>query len=112
MLETCDVRRAFDKVPNIPIAGTATVSAFDEEVQVDLLSLDDLVVVGAMDVFSKYSLLHPAQSKNPQGVWDVFCAGWLGTFGPPKCIQMDEGGEWENEIWTGFCWARRIKLQF
>ena len=61
-----------------PIAGTTTASAFNEKVQVDLLSLDDLVVAHAMDVFSKYSLLHPAQPKNPQEV-----SGWLGAFGPP-----------------------------
>ena len=36
VLETCDVCRAFDKAPHIPIAGAATVSAFNEKVQVDL----------------------------------------------------------------------------
>ena len=52
------------------------------------------------------------KSKNPQEVWDVFCAGWLGTFGPPKSIQMDEGGEWKNEVWMDYCSDRRIKLIF
>ena len=84
VLETCDVCRACDKAPHVPIAGTTTASAVNEKVQVDLLFLDDLLVVHAMDIFSKYSLLRPAQSENPQEVWDVFCAGWLGTFGPPK----------------------------
>ena len=65
-----------------------------------------------MDVFSKYSLLHPAQSGNPQEVWGVLRAGWLGAFGPPKCIQTDEGGERQNEIWTDSCAARRVKLKF
>ena len=103
VLETSDVCRAFDKAPHIPIAGTTAVSAFNEKVEVDLPFLDDLIVVHAMDVFSKYPLLHPAQFKNPQKVWDVFCAGWLGTFGAPKCIQMDEGGEWKDEIWADCC---------
>ena len=66
---------------------------FNEKVQVDLLFLGDLVVAHAMDVFSKYSLLHPAQSKNSQEDWGVLGAGWLGTCGPPKCNQMGEGGE-------------------
>ena len=82
-LETCDVCRAFDKAPHIPIAGPTAVSAFNEKVHVDLLSLGDLVMARAMDVFSKYSLLRPAQSENPQEVWDAFCAGWLGALGPP-----------------------------
>ena len=85
VLGTCEVCRAFDKAPRIPIAGTTTVSAFNGKVQVDLLFLDDPIVVHAMDVFSKYPPLHPAKSENPQEVWGVFCAGWLGAFGPPKC---------------------------
>ena len=82
-LETCDVCRASDKAPRIPIAKATTVSACNETVQVDLLFLDDHIVARAMDVFSKYSLLRPAQSENPQEVWDAFCAGWLGALGPP-----------------------------
>ena len=65
-----------------------------------------------MDVFSKYSLLHQVKSKNPQEVRDVFCAGWLGTFGPPKSIQMDEGGEWKNEVWADYCPERRMEIFF
>ena len=91
VLETCDVCGAFDKAPHVPIAGTATVSAFNEKVQADLLFLDDLIVAHAMDVFSKYS-------ENPQEVWGVSCARLFGTFGPPKRIQMGEGGEWKDEI--------------
>ena len=112
VLETPAVCRAFDKAPQIQIAGTTTLSAFNEKVQVDLLFLGDLIVMHAIDVFSKYSLLRPAQSGNLQEVWDVFCAGWLGTFGHPKCIQMDESGEWANKIWPDSCSERRIKLQF
>ena len=39
-------------------------------------------------------------------------AGRLGTFGPPKCIQVDGGGEWENAIRTDSCAERRTKSQF
>ena len=52
-------------------SGSTTASAFNEKVQVDLLFLDDLIVMHAMDVFSKYSLLRPAQSGNPEEVWGV-----------------------------------------
>ena len=102
VLENCEVCRAFDEAPHPQIAGTSYVSCFNEKVQMDLLILDDVIVVHAMDVFSKYSLFYRVKSKNPQDVWDVFCASWLGTFGPPKCLQMDEGGEWENEVWADY----------
>ena len=72
--------------------------------------MDDIIAARAMDVFSKYSILHQVKSKNPQEAWDVFCAGWLGTFGPPKSIQMDAGGERKNEVRTDYCSERRIEL--
>ena len=63
-----------------------------------------------MDVFSKYSVLTPVRSKNPLEVWDAFLACWVGIFGPPRAIQMDEGGEWKNDLWRDLCVERRIKL--
>ena len=45
-------------------------------------------------------------------VWDSFCSGRLGIFGPPEIIQPDDGGERKHEIWMDLWAARRIKLQF
>ena len=111
-LEHCDVCRAFDKALYVPIAGTSMASEFNEKLQVDLLFLDDNIALLAIDAFSKYPLLLPAKSKNPQEVWGVFCNRWMGTFSLPKCIQIDEGEEWGNGVRTDFCAERRIKLQF
>ena len=77
VLGKCDVCRAFDKAPHVPIAGASAVSMFNEKAQVDLLFLGDLVVAHAMDVFSKYSLLRPEQSKNPQALPGAF--RWMGV---------------------------------
>ena len=44
----------------MPIVGAATVSAFNEKVQVDLLFLGDIIAPHAMDVYSRGSLLFPA----------------------------------------------------
>ena len=51
------------------------------------------------------------QPANTREVWDSFRGGWLGAFGPLKCIQMDEGGEWKNEIWTDLLAARPWSLE-
>ena len=112
ILEQCDVCKAFDQAPHIAIAGTSAVSTFQEKVRVDLLFPDALIALRGMDMFRKNSLLSPVLPKNPKEVWDVFCRGWLGTFGPTRCLQMDEGGEWKDEIRTDLRAERRIKLQF
>ena len=98
VLENCEVRWAPDKAPHVPIAGTCAVSMFTQKAQVDLRFSSDLIALRAMDVSPKYSPLPPVPPKNPQEVRGDFCGGRLGTFGRPKCIQMDEGGERKNEI--------------
>ena len=70
--EHCAVCKAFEKAPHVPIAGTSTVSMFNEKVQVDLAFLEDLIALHAMDMLSEYSLPLLVQWKNPQ-VRDVFC---------------------------------------
>ena len=112
VLEQRDLRRSFDAAPRAPVRGTSTVSMFDEKLQADLLCLGDLIALRVMGVFSKYSLLIPARSKGPQEVRDSFYGAWIGVLGRPKCTQMYEGGEREDEAWADLCSDRTIKLQF
>ena len=112
VVRNCDVCKAFDSAPAIPVAGTSSVSAFNEKLQVDLLFLDDLIVLHVLDLFSRYSLLVPARSENPEEVWDAFCNSWIAVFGKPRIIQMDEGGERKNDLWAYLCTDRYIKLLF
>ena len=60
----------------------------------------------------KYSSPARARSENPQEVWDAFTSSWVGVFGAPKCLHLDEGGEWENDLWRDLRAGRRIKLVF
>ena len=39
VLEQCDVRRALDRALRVPVAGTSSVSMYDEKLQYDLLFL-------------------------------------------------------------------------
>ena len=65
-----------------------------------------------MDVFSKYSFLIPAGSKNPQEDRDAFRTSQIEVLGQPQSAQMDEGGKWKNEVRTDLFSTRRIRLQF
>ena len=107
-----EVSRAFEEAPHAPVAGTSTVAKFNEKSQVGRLFLDDIVALRVMDVSPKYSLLTPVRAKNPQEVRGAFCNSRIGVFGPPSCIQMDEGGERRNELWTELRSERRRKLLF
>ena len=82
---------------------------FDEKLLADLLFLDDITALRAMDVFSTSAPSMPVRAKNPQEVWGAFCNSRIGIFGPPQCVQMDKGGEWGNEVWAESHSERRIK---
>ena len=83
---------------------------FNEKLQVDFLFSDAIAALHVMDVFSMYSPVPPARPKNPQEVWGAISNLRIGIFGPPKCIQMDEGKGRKDEVWTDYCSGRRIKL--
>ena len=112
VLEHCGTCRAFDNAPHVPNVGTPTAEAFNEKAHVDLLFLDDIIALHAMDTSSKNSLLLPDQTKNPQEVSAAPCGCWLGSFVPPKSNQMDAGGDWKHEIRPDLPAEHRIKLQF
>ena len=73
--------------------------------------LGDLTISRILSLFSRYSPLVPARSKNPEGLWDTSCASWVAVFGEHRIIQMVEGGEWQNDLCVDLRADRYIKLQ-
>ena len=112
VVRECDICRAPDVAPAIPVVGTSPVSSFNERVQVDISFLGDLITLRVLDLFSRYPLLVPARSKNPDEVWGTFCFSWIAVFGEPRIVQSDEGGEWKNDIWVDLRADRYIKVQY
>ena len=106
----CEVCRALDGAPHAPVAETSAVAMFREKLQADLLFVYDITTVRVMEVFSTYSHLLPVRAKNPHEVWGASCSSWIGVFGPPARIQMDEGGDWKNASRTDLLSESRIKL--
>ena len=68
-----EVCQGFDKAPHKRIAGTPAVSMSAGKLQVDLVFLEDVMALRAMDVFSKYSFLIPVRARSPQEVRSGFC---------------------------------------
>ena len=76
------------------------------------MCLGDVIAFRAMDIYSEYSLLARASSKNPMEVWGAVAESWIPVFGPPRTIQADAGGTWKNETWADFCTERNIRPRF
>ena len=65
VLARCAVCQAFEKVLHDPVAGTSTVAAFNEKMQVGLLFLDDVIALRVMDEFSEDSDVTPLARRIP-----------------------------------------------
>ena len=78
----------------------------------DLRLSGDATAPGVVDVYSKYSLLARVRSKDPSEARDSPAFSRIAVRGRPETIQMDEGGEWGNEVRADFRSVRSIKLQF
>ena len=44
-------------------------------------------------------------------VWGALRSARIGVSGQPECIQTNEGGAWQNEVWADPCSERRVKFQ-
>ena len=77
-----------------------------------LLFLADLIGLHVLDLFSRYSLLVPVRSKNPEEVRDTFRTSRIAVLGAPRIIQMGDGGGWENDLRVDSRADRHIKLQY
>ena len=107
-----EVCQAFEQAPRAPAAGAPTVAMISEKPQAGLLFLEYAIALHVMDVFSDIPLLIAVRAKNPQEVWGAFCSSWIGVFGPPMSIRMDEGGGRKNKLRPQFRSERRIELLF
>ena len=111
VVRRCDVCRVLHVAPSIPASSFSSVASISEKVQRNLLFLDDFIVLRALDLLSRYSSLAPVRSKNPGEVWGAFRTSRIAVFAKPRSIQMDEGGEWKNELWADSRADRYIRLQ-
>ena len=88
-----EVSRAFDEAPHVAIARTPVVSAFNEKVQVDSPSPDDVITWDEVALSSIHSCLLRGPSRNHPAVWEPCAASWVTIFGKPRCVQVDAGGD-------------------
>jgi hypothetical protein len=97
---TCALyQRNMTTAPLEPIPSTA----FMERVQMDLIDMSKQPdreykwILHIKDHFSKFSQLYALKTKETAGVGKGFMS-WIGTFGPPKILQTDNGREFCSNL--------------
>ena len=93
------------KAPKRPLPARPEVRAvvFNTAVHADLKYLRDFrgvvyVALSVIDEATNYHLAKLLRNREPGHVAAKFLSMWVGLFGPPQRIRLDQGGEWESEF--------------
>ena len=95
----------------LPVAATALVSAFNENVRADAPLSGNPTTLHAVDWLPRNSATVTVSSKNPLGAWGALTAPRFTVFGKAHCMHMDSGGKWEDEAWGYLRSERNARLQ-
>ena len=93
------------KAPRRPFPSRPEVRAvvFNTAVHADLKYLRDFrgvvyVALSVIDEATNYHLAKLLRNREPAHVAAKFMSMWVGLFGPPQRIRLDQGGEWETDF--------------
>ncbi|OLQ12070.1 hypothetical protein AK812_SmicGene4036 [Symbiodinium microadriaticum] len=93
------------EAPKRPLPARPEVRAvvFNTAVHADLKYLRDFrgvvyVALSVIDEATNYHLAKLLRNREPGHVAAKFLSMWVGLFGPPQRIRLDQGGEWESEF--------------
>ena len=97
----CRICKLFSKTPSRPVCALPVSSDFNEVLTLDLkefaLKPNIKYILHMIDAFTRFSLSAFLTRKKPEMVVDNVLTKWVGTFGRPKKIWTDLGGEFNAE---------------
>ena len=91
-----------------PVVSLPLANEFNELVSMDLKLIKGVWVLHCIDYLTRFSTAHPLRTKTAQEVIEKFLLIWISTFGSPKKVLSDNGGEFTGEKWDAFCEAFNI----
>ena len=90
--DTCRICRLWKRPTHKSIASTRLSTSFNETVQVDLLFIEDLVILHALDECTRWSSAVTIPSKRTADVLSALISSWFRLFGPPTVLIADHEG--------------------
>ena len=98
---TCQMAKAPHR--SFPARPEVRAVVFNTVIHADLKYLKDFrgevyVALSVVDEATNYHLAKLLRNREPSHVAAKFMSMWIGLFGPPQKIRLDQGGEWESDF--------------
>ena len=97
IIDTCSICRNWQRVGPKSATTTRLPTAFNAEVQVDLLFYKDKVILHCIDACIRWSAACVLADRMTPTVLDGFFKTWIQPFGPPSVVLSDQEGGLNND---------------
>ena len=99
----CDFCLKHSRSAPRPIVSLPLATQFNELIAMDLKKIEGVWVLHCLDYLTRFSAGHTISSKDPDEVIGKFFLVWVSTFGAPRKVLSDNGGEFKGKKWDSFC---------
>ena len=110
LAEKCITCLKFRKRPPRPVVSVAWATEFNEMIAIDLKFWGQNYFLVMVDLATRFCTACVITKKTPATIVKALFLSWIVTFGPPKKILSDNGGEFCNDEMKSLSEAFSIKL--
>ena len=104
--DTCTVCRTWARPGPKSVASSHLPTAFNAELQVDLLFIREHVILHMIDVATRFVVAKVVPSRETNDVLTALQEAWVSLFGPPSMIVADQEGALSG-VAGGACMSHR-----
>ena len=97
VVDTCKICRLWKRPTAKSVASLRLSTAFNETVQIDLLFIEQMIVLHAIDECTRWSAGMALKSKKPADILSGIVFIWFRLFGPPSVLIADHEGALMSE---------------
>ena len=111
--ENCEICKRFKKTPVRPVVTFPLANRFNETIQLDLKTYikDKVYFLHIIDHKTRLSAAAVIYSKKKEVIIEAFFRIWIGIYGHPDKVLVDNGGEFVNQEFIDCCENLNIKIK-
>ena len=102
MTQSCDTCDRYKKARARPVVSMPLANDFNDVVAMDLkfviVNNRKYTILHLTDAFTRFSTASVVSSKHKEVIVATIMKQWVATFGKPKSLFSDNGGEFNNEL--------------
>ena len=109
----CETCQRFQRGPLRPVVGFSMAKEFNEVVALDLKqwsSSPNIWFLHMIDLATRYSVCVVINNKRKETIINAIMTRWISTFGSPRQVLSDNGGEFNNEDFRSMAESFNIRV--